>query len=232
MKLSKFALLVCVLLACTACGKALESAAKVKEKVALQAMINEGQRLHDQGQSRAAIAKFEVVVAHPLANDAQKAGALRYLSLGHYELGEYTLSGDYAAKAAAYYPKDSYDYLVNMADADLMHDQVPKAIERLQQAVTLNPREMTAHNVLGLVYLGDNGAQYIDYPKALEHNQKAFKISPGRISEVVLVRSYLKLGDYPSALEHLHSLHKRFPDDGRINELLDKAEAGLAGEKP
>lgn len=207
------------------CGDAVGS---ITEQAQLQVLRAEAERLHDDGQSEQAIAKFEEFVASPLANDSQKAHALRYISLGYYELGDYPRSGEYAAKAAAFYPEGSYDYLVNMADSELMLGKVPEAVVRLEQAIALAPRKLAANNVLGLVYLGDNGEQYADYRKALTYNQAAYEAEPGRITEIVLVRNLLELQEYEQARTHLLGLSQRYGDDMYVRSLLEQAEAGLA----
>ncbi|MGG2399516.1 tetratricopeptide repeat protein [Pseudomonas sp. SH1-B] len=206
------------------CGDATQALA---EKAKLQALRVEASQLHDAGQSRQAIAKFEEVVSSSVATDAEKAHALRFISLGYYELGEFPRSGEYAAKAAAYYPQGSYDYLVNMADADLMQGRVADAATKLEQAHALAPRGLAANNVLGLLYLGDNGEQYSDYRKALAYNQAAFEIEPGRITEIALVRNYLALQEYEQAHVHLLDLSQRYADDGYVRKLLLQAESGL-----
>ncbi|WP_256579509.1 tetratricopeptide repeat protein [Pseudomonas sp. YY-1] len=206
------------------CG---DAARTLAEQTKLQALRIEAAQLHDAGQSRQAIAKFEKVVDSPIATDAEKAHALRFISLGYYELNEFPRSGEYAAKAAAYYPQGSYDYLVNMADADLMQGRVPEAAARLEQAQAMEPRGLAANNVLGLLYLGDNGEQYADYPKALVYNRAAFEIEPGRITEIALVRNYLALHEYEQAHVHLLDLSRRYADDMLIRDLLEQAENGL-----
>lgn len=206
------------------CG---DAARTLAEQTKLQALRVEAAQLHDAGQSRQAIAKFEKVVDSPIATDAEKAHALRFISLGYYELSDFPRSGEYAAKAAAYYPQGSYDYLVNMADADLMQGRVPEAAAKLEQAQPMEPRGLAANNVLGLLYLGDHGEQYADYPKALAYNRAAFEIEPGRITEIALVRNYLVLHEYEQAHVHLLALSRRYADDMLIRDLLEQADNGL-----
>lgn len=210
------------------CGDAAQA---LTEQAKLQALRLEASQLHDTGQSRQAIAKFEEVVKSAVATDMERAHALRFISLGYYEMGDYPRSGEYAAKAAAYYPQGSYDYLVNMADADLMQGRVAEAAAKLEQAHALAPRGLAANNVLGLLYLGDNGEQYADYPKALAYNRAAFEIEPGRITEIALVRNYLALQEYEQAHAHLLDLSQRYADDAYIRNLLGQAESGLKSHR-
>lgn len=219
--------LVLLCMGVVGCNEAPGALAAVQERVQIQTLKREAEQLHDSGQTEQAIAQFELVVQSPAATDLQKADSLRYISLGYYELGDYPRSGEYAAKAAAFYPEGSYDYLVNMADADLMLDRVPEAVAKLEQAFLLAPRQLAVNNVLGLVYLGDNGAEYIDYRKALQYNKAAFEIAPGRITEIVLARNYLELEEYELARQHLSDLGQRYADDAYIQTLLTQAEAGL-----
>lgn len=223
-------LLLCMAMA--GCSEALEGVSNISERVRLQALSQEAARLHDDGQTQQAIDKFETIVQSPQATNSQKADALRVISLGYYELGDYQRSGEYAAKAAALYPKGSYEYLVNMADADLMQDRVPEAIVRLEQALLLGPRKVSVNNVLGLVYLGDNGAEYADYRKALTYNQVAQELAPGRITAIALARNYLYLEEYAQARDLLGGLSERHREDAEVQALLQEAQAGLdqAGE--
>lgn len=206
------------------CG---DAARTLAEQAKLQALRVEAAQLHDAGQSQQAIAKFREVVNSSVATDAEKAHALRFISLGYYELNDFPRSGEYAARAAVYYPQGSYDYLVNMADADLMQGRVPEAADKLEQAHALEPRGLAANNVLGLLYLGDNGEQYADHRKALAYNRAAFEIEPGRITQIALVRNYLALEDYEPAHGHLLELSQRYADDAYIRDLLMQANRGL-----
>lgn len=195
---------------------------------ALKTSLVESGKLQDDGNSNAAIESFKKIEADPAATDQQKATALRYISLSYYELGDYPRSGDYAEKAAKYYPAGSYYYLVNMADADLMHGKIPSARDRLEQAVKIKPYDLAANNVLGLLYLGDNGDEYADFHKALAYNQAAFDIAPGRITQIVLVRNLIKVGQFPKADAHLAELKQKYPSDTRLRSLQQQLEQARA----
>jgi tetratricopeptide (TPR) repeat protein len=108
-----------------------------------------------------------------------------------------------------------------------MQGRVPEAAARLEQAHALEPRGLAANNVLGLLYLGDNGEQYADHRKALAYNRAAFEIEPGRITEIALVRNYLALHEYEQARAHLLDLSRRYADDAYIRNLLVQADSGL-----
>ncbi|MGC6370521.1 tetratricopeptide repeat protein [Pseudomonas sp. K2I15] len=219
--------LLLILLLCTlttGCDKVQEYIKTTEHKAELKDSIVQGGKLQDDGNNSEAITRFKKIAADPAASDQQKAGALRFISLSYYEMGDYPRSGDFAAQAAQYYPAGSYYYLVNMADADLMRHQIPSARERLEQAVNISPHTLAANNVLGLLYLGDNGKEYADFNKALVFNQAAFDISPGRITQIVLVRNLIKVGQYAQAETHLEQLKSKYPDDSRLHSLQNELE--------
>lgn len=215
-------ILIYLCITMSGCDKIQDHMKANQHKDEIKTNFAQSQKLQDNGSSTDAIENFKKIEADPEASDQQKASALRYISLSYYELGDHTRSGEYAEKAAAYYPVGSYYYLVNMADADLMLGRVPAARERLEQAIKINPRELAANNVLGLLYLGDNGIQYADFDKALIFNQAAFDIAPGRITQIVLVRNLIKSGLYDKAEENLNELKLKYPKDLFLNSLQNQ----------
>lgn len=228
MRLIRIMGLTVLCLVASGCEQAREAAQVTQHQYELQTALTAAQHLHDNGQSLQAIESFKKVVDDPALSQKQKSESLRYISLGYYELGDFVQSGNYAAKAAATYPEGSYDYLVNMADADLMLERVPQAIVRLEAAIKMAPNKLPANNVLGLLYLGDNGPEYVNYEKGLAFNRAAFEIAPGRITEIVLARNLIKLKRYPEAEAHLSNVRKTHPDDQRVLSLLAQARQGMA----
>lgn len=210
------------------CDKIQNQIKASNHKNEIKTTFAQSQKLQDNGSNTDAIENFKKIEADPAASDQQKASALRYISLSYYELGDHPRSGEYAAKAAAYYPVDSYYYLVNMADADLMLGRIPAARERLEKAIKINPHELAANNVLGLLYLGDNGLQYADFNKALVFNQAAFDIAPGRITQIVLVRNLIKSGLYDKAEENVNALKLKYPSDQYLNVLQNQIASSRA----
>lgn len=216
-------LLLCSLLACSACDDVDDAANGAGSE--LQQLRQQALQLHNAGQSDEAIRQFESIAEHPELSASDKADVLRNISLGYYEAGDYAKSGEYARRAAQLLPEGSPLYLVNMADAELMAGEVEAAISRLEQAYRLEPDSLAVNNVLGLIYLGDNGRQYQDLDKALRHNQAAYRISPNRITRIVLVRTLLARGEREQAGEHLRELRETYPQDEQLQHLQQQAEA-------
>ncbi|CRM12503.1 putative PEP-CTERM system TPR-repeat lipoprotein [Pseudomonas sp. 58 R 12] len=227
----KIALIICLCLAVLGCDKIQDALKTNEHKNEIKNKFAQSQELQDLGNNTAAIANFKKIEADPAATNQQKASALRYISLSYYEAGDYQSSGEYAAKAAAYYPVNSYFYLVNMADADLMQGRVPSARDRLEQAVKIDPHQLSANNVLGLLYMGDNGKQYTDFKKALEFNQAAFDIAPGRVTQIVLVRNLIKLEQYSKAKINLDELKLKYPNDARLRSLQSELDTAKTVSK-
>ena len=227
----KIVFMICLCFAIFGCDKIESTLKNNKHKNEIKNNFAQSQELQDRGNNTEAIANFKKIEADPAASNQQKASALRYISLSYYESGDYQRSGDYAAKAAAYYPVNSYYYLVNMADADLMQNRVPSARDRLERAVKIDPHKLSANNVLGLLYMGDNGKQYADFKKALEFNQAAFDIAPGRVTQIVLVRNLIKLEQYSKAEINLNELKLKYPNDTRLRSLQSELDAAKTGSK-
>lgn len=227
----KIAFIICLCLAVLGCDKIQDSLKTNEHKNEIKNTFAQSQELQDRGNNTAAIANFKKIEADPAATNQQKASALRYISLSYYEAGDYQSSGEYAAKAAAYYSVNSYYYLVNMADADLMQGRVASARDRLEQAVKIDPHQLSANNVLGLLYMGDNGKQYTDFKKALEFNQAAFDIAPGRVTQIVLVRNLIKLEQYSKAKINLDELKLKYPNDARLRSLQSELDTAKTVSK-
>ena len=95
--------------------------------------------------------------------------------------------------------KNSYDYLVSMADIDLLDNKIEAAKDKLTYAVAIKSQDMIAYNMLGLIYLGDYGLEFQNIENAVMYNRKAFELNHDRITEEVLACSYV-LPQLPLAL--------------------------------
>ncbi len=118
----------------------------------------------------------------------------------------------YSQLAADCYPKDSYEYLTNISDIKISTGETAEAEKLLLKAIRIKPNEVAANNTLGAIYLGEFGTEFFAPEKALPYNIKAFEINNDRITEDVLGRNYIELGDYNKARTHYSKLHKEYPD--------------------
>ncbi|MEY3399362.1 MAG: hypothetical protein RL220_1956, partial [Bacteroidota bacterium] len=116
----------------------------------------------------------------------------------------------YSIAAAQLFEPESYEYLINMADVDLLSGHVREATEKLEKAFAINPDDVAACNSLGLIYLGEYDYESYSPEKALPFNQKAFQINRDRTTEEVLSRNYFALEKYEDCEKHLMNIYSTY----------------------
>jgi tetratricopeptide (TPR) repeat protein len=199
----------------------------------------EGIEFMNAGKYELALDKFLKAVKSPALSKDSKGTIYRNIALTYIELDKKDSAVHFCTLAAKCYQKNSYDYLVNLAEVDILAGHVSNALTRLQKAVKMNPEEMAVNNSLGLIYLGDYDEALMNLDKALIYNSKAFEISGGRVTEEVLGRTYYKMEDYEKAESHFEHLLQTNPqiasyalDMGMIKLKLKKStEADKLFEK-
>jgi tetratricopeptide (TPR) repeat protein len=171
----------------------------------------EGIEFMNAGKYNLALDKFLKAVKSPALSKDSKGTIYRNIALTYIELDKKDSAVHFCTLAAKCYKKNSYDYLVNSAEVDILTGNVSNALARLLKAVKMNPDEMAVNNSLGLIYLGDYDETLADLDKAIIYNSKAFEISGGRVTEEVLGRTYYKMEDYEKAESHFEHLLQTNP---------------------
>jgi tetratricopeptide (TPR) repeat protein len=172
----------------------------------------EGIECMDAGKYELALIEFFKAVKSPALSKDSKGTIYRNIALTYIELDKKDSSLHFCTLAAKCYRKNSYDYLVNFAEVDILTGKITSALTRLQKAVKMDPDKMAVNNSLGLIYLGDYDEKLTDLDKALIYNSKAFEISGGRVTEEVLGRTYYKMKDYEKAESHFEHLLQTHPE--------------------
>jgi tetratricopeptide (TPR) repeat protein len=199
----------------------------------------EGLVYMNAGNYELALKAFEEAITDPAISQASKGTIFRNLALTYNELDNRDSSVHYSTLAAKCFPRNSYDYLVNMADVDLATGKISKALSRLLTAAAIYPDEMSVNNALGLIYMGEYDDAFTDLEKALTYNKKAFELSGDRVTEDVLGRNYYYMEDYDNAEYHYDRLLENHPSiitypyyAGMVKYKLKKtAEANALFEK-
>jgi tetratricopeptide (TPR) repeat protein len=199
----------------------------------------EGVELMNAGKYDSALSSFLGAIKNPKLSQQSKGTIYRNIALTYNELDKIDSSVHYSTLAAKCFKKNSYDYLINMADVDLLTGKTAAALSKLLKAASLNPREMAVNNSLGLIYLGEYDEAFINLQKALVYNKRAFEINADRVTEEVLGRNYYKMEDYKNAEFHYEHLLENYPDmiayslyAGMIKQKLKKIhEADVLFEK-
>lgn len=150
-----------------------------------------------------------------------KGTIYRNIALTYKELDKADSAIHFSTLAAKCYYKNSFDYLVNTAEADLAKGKITPALTRLHKAVSQYPNEMIVNNTLGLIYLGDYGESFMDLDKALVYNSKAFEVAGSSITEEVLAKNYYKMENYEKAASHYEHLLQN--DPGKVTYMLNMA---------
>ncbi len=136
----------------------------------------------------------------------------RNIAITYAELTKTDSAVHYSTLAAKCYRKNSFNYLLNLADVDLLKGKTDMALSRLLKAADLKPDEMSVNNSLGLIYMGEYDEAYTNLEKALIYNSRAFEADQGRVIEEVLARNYYRLDNFEKAQLHYTKLLKDYPD--------------------
>lgn len=191
----------------------------------------QGIEFMNAGKYELALAAFLKAVQNPRLSKDSKGTIFRNISLTYNDLGKKDSAIHYSTLAAKCYRKNSFDYLVNFADVDIVAGKTSSALNRLLKAAKMNPDEMSVNNSLGLIYLGEYDETLIDLDKALMYNLRAFEINDSRVTEDVLARTYYKKEDYEKAETHYEHLLQNYPamisyslDLGMVKLKLKKKE--------
>jgi tetratricopeptide (TPR) repeat protein len=183
------------------------------------------------GQYELALHSFIKAIKNPKLSQQTKGTVYRNIAITYNQLEKTDSSIHFSTLAAKCFKKNSYDYLVNMADVDLAKGKTALGLSRLLKAENINPDEMAVNNNLGLIYLGEYDETFTDLEKALVYNSRAFEISGDRVTEEVLARTYYKMEDYKNAELHFERLLENYPDmvsyslnTGMIKQKLKKKD--------
>lgn len=172
----------------------------------------EGVNYMNEGKCELALTAFKEAIKNPKLSTLSKGTIYRNMALAFHELLKIDSSIHYSTLAAKCYRKNSYDYLVNMANVDLLTGKTKTALSKLLKAASMNPDDLSVNNTLGLIYLGDYDIEFADPEKALQYNKKAFEAGNNRVTEDILGRNYYDLGNYELAEMHYEKIYNQYPD--------------------
>lgn len=175
--------------------------------------VNEkGIALINSGKYEEALQAFLKAIKNPALTKKSKGTIYRNIAITYNQLEKTDSAIHFSTLAAKCYKKNSFDYLVNAADVDLLRGKTDIALSKLLRAVDLEPNEMSVNNTLGLIYMGEYDDSFTDLDKALKYNLTAFETNGGRIIEEVLARNYYNMDKYTEAELHYEHLLQNYPD--------------------
>ncbi|MBK8521361.1 MAG: tetratricopeptide repeat protein [Ferruginibacter sp.] len=175
--------------------------------------VNEkGIALINAGKYEEALQAFLKAIKNPVLTKKSKGTIYRNIAITYNQLEKTDSAIHFSTLAAKCYKKNSFNYLVNAADVDLLRGKTDVALAKLLRAADLEPDEMSVNNTLGLIYMGEYDAAHTDLDKALQYNLTAFETNGGRIIEEVLARNYYNMENYTKAALHYEHLIQNYPD--------------------
>jgi tetratricopeptide (TPR) repeat protein len=100
------------------------------------------------------------------------------------------------------------------ARIEILKGNIPTAIEDLERSIRLDPDLVDSHNALGLIFLGEEGEEWLDHERALLHNEKAYSLQPEQPGTVRnLASNYYALGRHSDALRLFEIADEKWSDD-------------------
>lgn len=92
-----------------------------------------------------------------------------------------------------------------------LNNDIRKSLEKFGAALALEPDSFEVHNELGLIYLGDYDPAYLDYERALKHNEAAYRLLSSNVTLEVLALNLYYLEDYENAEIRYIELREALP---------------------
>lgn len=172
---------------------------------------NSGLEYLNNGQIDEAIDAFRDASKLSSSKDF-KTNYLRNLAVAFHEINRLDSSRLYFFTAATLNKENSMDYLINMADVNLIDGEVLKAISKLEKAIENGGEGLQTFNSLGLIYYGHYGLEYQNLDKAIKFNKKAYEINKDRITEDLLARTYYEADILDKAEHHFMKLNNTYSD--------------------
>ena len=178
-----------------------------------EALNQEGLAYYNKGEFRTALNRFQMAIEKEDFNKLSRTGYYRNAGLCYTNLGIKDSSILMFEAAADLNDKNSFEYLLNKAEALLIREEYKAASKLLDKAYKLNKEDMSLNNTLGLMYMGEYDPDIFDPERALQHNQIAFDMDPGQFTKHNLAMNYLLLENFEKSLELYRELHEEFPNN-------------------
>lgn len=176
------------------------------------AQLNEnGLIAMDNGELELAIDYFKQAINKKGLDKETEATCLRNLAVAWDEFGNTDSSKYYSLKAAEVIGKNTYEYELYLADVDMIDGNTASAIERLERAKTIGGENMEICNLLGLIYLGEYGEDFIDFEQAVYYNRKAYQQGESRATTYLLALSEYYTDNNTEALALFQNMRQHYP---------------------
>ena len=124
-------------------------------------------------------------------------------------------------KALEYLTEADAQYFAVSGILEMFNNDVRDAIGLFNKALEIDPQNHTADNYLGLIYLGQMGAEYADPAKAFTHNLNLYKKDPSDpVGLQNLALNYFQLGQFEDAMTLFEQLIEVMPNNPLVQYFL------------
>jgi tetratricopeptide (TPR) repeat protein len=170
-----------------------------------------GLKYSAKGKKKQAINYF---IAASLIKDIPDSDRTKYLgNIGEeYWFDNVDSSKYYYSKAVKLNDKNSYAGLFYMANVYILDNEIDKAEDLLLKAYKIDSLNMLANNLLGVIYIGENGMEYYNPQKALKYNLRSYNKYKDVHSTFVLAKNYYLINDITKAIPLFEDICVRAPD--------------------
>lgn len=114
----------------------------------------------------------------------------------------------------AFCDSNSSAYHAIMGKIKILEEEVYAAIAHFDRSLQLDPDNLDAHNLLGLIYLGMVDVEVENLERALIHNERAYTLEANAATLENLALSYFFLDRFSEAQPLFESLDEMIPDYG------------------
>lgn len=139
----------------------------------------------DSGDSEQAIRQFQQASQEATGSDT-KLNTLKNLGYVYSSEGQYTQALQSFKEALTYASAGSFDHYLVSGEIALLEGKPNAAQISYNKAYELSPSDFQINNALNLFYLDLESVapNYVNYPKALTHAQKAFDVSTSDVKNI------------------------------------------------
>ena len=187
-----------------------------------------GLKLYDKGDYKKAVYFFIKASKYENLPDTIRAIYIENIASAYARSAKLDSSEYFYRKAATLYSPLSRNYKVDMANSFLVRDSIDSALQILHDAYRIDSSNGTVNNLLGLIYLGEYGHNYLDPGQAYKYNKKAFEQFQDAPSKFALAKNEYLLNNTERAITLFSQLHIAYPRHKGylISLILIKGEKG------
>jgi len=165
----------------------------------------------EEGQKKKAINYFLAASLTKNITDSERTIYLGNLGREYWQSNEDS-SKYYFMKAANLSDKNSFKGLYYTANVFVLDKKTTQARDLLLKAYQIDSLDMSINNLLGIIYMGENGRECYAPQKALKYNLRTYNVKRDLAAAFTLAKNYYLINDTKKAVPLFEDVCKRAPD--------------------